>query len=158
MPGASNGNGSPGAALDPSLLAILPADIGGVAVSDEPDSYAQAAADPDFVRNVAAAAFPILVDGSDLASGVIARLRPGVYSDAFFRDWRDSYNRGACGQAGGVAGNAEAELGGRTVYISSCSGGLVVYHAYLPQRNVVVSLFSIGERRFGQQLMSDLRP
>jgi hypothetical protein len=85
---------------------------------------------------------------------VVAHLRPGVYSDAFFRDWRDSYDEGACGQAGGVAGNAEAELGGRTVHITSCAGGLLVYHAYLPERDVAVSVISVGEARFGEQLMA----
>ena len=75
-----------------------------------------------------------------------------------FRDWRDTYNEGACGQAGGVAGNAQADLGGRTVYIATCAGGLRVYHAYLPERGVIVSLLSVGERRFGEQLMGGLRP
>ncbi len=49
-------------------------------------------------------------------------------------------------------------MGGRTVYVTSCAGGLLVYHAYLPDRGVVISLFSLGDRRFGEQLMSDLRP
>ncbi len=149
---------APGVALDPTLLSILPPAIAGVPVTAEPSSFADATADPDFVASVEAAAFAIAVDGSDLVSGVVARLRPGVYSDAFFRDWRDSYNDGACSQAGGVVGTAEAELSGRTVYVTSCAGGLLVYHAYLPGRDVVVSLFSLGDRRFGEQLMNDLRP
>lgn len=144
--------------LDESLLGILPPDIDGVAVAAEPDSFAQAAADPGFVGNVASAAFAVVVDGADLASGVVARLRPGRYSETLFRDWRDSYNEGACAQSGGVAGNAEAEMDGRTVYIATCAGGLRVYHAYLPERGTIVSLFSTGDRRFGERLMSDLRP
>ena len=102
------------------------------------------ATDPDFARNVEAAVFAIVPGTDDLASGVVAKLRPGAYSDEMFRDWRDSYNEGACDQAGGVGGNAEAELGGRTVYIASCNGGMLVYHAYLPARGVIVSLFSLG--------------
>ncbi len=145
-------------AFDEALLRFLPPDIEGVAVVPEPDAFAVAAADPDFARNVEAAAFAVAVDGEDLASGVVAKLRPGVYDEAVFRDWRDTYNEGACGQAGGVAGNAQAELGGRTVYIATCGGGLHVYHAYLPERGVIVSLFSLGDRRFGEQLMSGLRP
>jgi len=144
--------------LDPALLSILPSAVDGAAVTAEPDSFPDAAADPDFAANVQAAVFAVVVDGGDLASGVVARLRPGVYSDAFFRDWRDTYNQGACAQAGGVVGNAEAELGGRTVHITSCAGGLLVYHAYLPERDVLISLFSLGDRRFGEQLMRDLRP
>ncbi len=145
-------------ALDPSLLMILPPTVDAVPVTAEPDSLADAVANPDFVANVAAAAFPIVVDGSDLASGVVARLRPAVYTEAFFRDWRDTYDRGACAQAGGVARTAQSQLGGRAVYIASCAAGLLVYHAYLPQRNVIVSVFSLGDRRFGEQLLSDLRP
>ena len=143
---------------DPALLALLPATIDDVAVTEEPESFAEAIGDPDFVASVESAAFPFVTQSGDLASGVVARLRPGVFSDAFFRDWRDSYNTGACAQAGGVVGNAEAELGGRTVYIASCAGGLLVYHVYLPGRNVLVSMFSLGERRFGEQLMNGLQP
>ena len=119
---------------DPALLALLPATIDDVAVTEEPELFAEAIGDPDFVASVEAAAFPFVTQSGDLASGVVARLRPGVFSDAFFRDWRDSYNTGACAQAGGVVGNAEAELGGRTVYIASCAGGLLVYHVWLTSR------------------------
>ena len=150
---------SSGAVLrDPSLLGILPAAVDGVPVGEEPSSMADALSDPDFVANVQAAVFATVVAADDLASGVVARLRPGVYSDGFFRDWRDTYDKGACGQAGGVVGNAEAQLGGRTVFITSCAGGLLVYHAYVAERDVVVSLFSVGARRFGEQLMGGLRP
>ena len=143
---------------DDALLAILPPDLDGTPVTAEEDSFTEAATDPAFAHNVARAAFGVVVAGGDLASGVVAELVPGVYSDAFFRDWRDSYNEGACSQAGGVVGNAEAEIDGRTVYIASCSGGLHVYHAYVEERNVVVSLFSVGDGRFGERLMRDLRP
>ena len=145
-------------ALDESLLGVLPPDVGGVPIRLEPDALASALSDPDFARNVEAAAFAVAVDAGDLASGVVARLRPGVYTDALFRDWRDTYNAGACGQAGGVAGNAQADMGGRTVYIATCAGDLRVYHAYLPERGVIVSLLSVGQRRFGEQLMGGLRP
>jgi hypothetical protein len=152
------GSAAPGPVQDLSLLSILPAKLGAIPVTNEPGSYADALTDPAFVASVAAAAFPIVVDGSDLASGVVARLRTGVYSDAFFRDWRDTYDKGACAQAGGVSGTALAQLGGRSVYITSCAGGLRVYHAYLDARDVLVSIFSVGLRRFGEQLMVGLRP
>ncbi len=149
---------SPAVTEDASLLAILPAAVDDAPVRAEAQSFTDALADPSFVANVQAAVFAVAVSGSDLASGIVAHLRPGVYSDAFFRDWRDTYDTGACAQAGGVVGNAEAELGGRTVYVTSCAGGLRVYHAHLPGRDVVVSLFSVGDRRFGEQLMAGLRP
>lgn len=143
---------------DESLLVILPPDLDGIPVSAEDQAFAEAAGDPAFRRNVARAVFPVIVSDEDLASGVVAQLIPGRYSDVFFRDWRDSYNEGACGRSGGVASNAETELGGRTVHIGTCAGGLRIYHAWLEGRNAIVSLFSIGERRFGERLMEDLRP
>jgi hypothetical protein len=144
--------------LDASLLAILPADVAGAAVEQEAQSFTDAASDPAFAASVEAAVFAVVVDAGDIASGVVARLRPGVYSDAFFRDWRDTYDAGACAQAGGVVGHAEAQLGGRTTYITSCAGGLRTYHAYLDGPGILVSLFSLGERRFGEQIMAALRP
>jgi hypothetical protein len=143
---------------DPELLALLPADLDGVPVVLEPQAFAEAAADPAFASKVDAAAFGVAVDGEDLSSAVVAQLVPGTFSDAFFRDWRDSYDEGACGQAGGVAATAETELAGRQVYITTCAGGLRTYHAWVEERGAVVSAFSLGERRFGEQLMAGLRP
>ena len=154
----SPGGSVPVPALDPALLSILPASVSGIPVAGEPGSFADAVADPAFVANVASAAFATVVDGNDLASGVVAKLRDGVWSDAFFRDWRDTYDAGACTSAGGVAGNAQSSLGGRIVYISNCNGALLVYHAWLPERGVLISLFSVGPRRFGEQVMAGLRP
>jgi hypothetical protein len=144
--------------MDPALLEVLPAAVGAARVEIEQESFGAAVQDPSFVANVDAAAFAIVTETDNLASGVVAHLRPDVFSEAFFRDWRDSYDQGACGQAGGVAGNAETDLGGRIVHIGTCVGGLRTYHAWLEERNVIVSLFAIGEGRFGERLMSGLRP
>ena len=149
---------SPSAAWDETLLSILPAEVAGVPLKAEPDAFAAAAADPSFGADVASAAFATAFDAGDLTSGVVAKLRPGRYSASMFRDWRDTYDAGACGQAGGVGGHAQAQLGGRTVDITTCNGGLRVYHAWLPERGVIVSLFSLGDRRFGEQVMAGLRP
>jgi len=144
--------------MDPTLLQILPAAIGTAKVAIEPDSFSEAVQDPSFVASVDSAAFAVVTEGEDLASGVVAHLRPDVYSDAFFRDWRDSYDEGACGQAGGVAAHAETTLGDRPAFITTCAGGLRVYHAYVPEREVIVSVFSLGQGRFGEQLVAGLRP
>ena len=143
---------------EPSLLGVLPADLGGVPVAHEPQAFIDAASDAAFAQSAEAAAFAVVVDAGDLASAVVARLNPGVYSDGFFRDWRDSYNDGACAQAGGVVGNAESVIGGRTVYIGTCAGGLRTYHAWVEERGLLISAFSLGDRRFGEQLMAGLRP
>ncbi len=143
---------------DDSLLSILPPEVGGAPVTVEDASFDEAARDAAFAEHVAKAAFAVATTPTDLTSGVVAQLRPGLLDDAFLADWRESYNEGACAQAGGVATNAETSLGGRTVYITTCGGGLTVYHAAIPERDVIVSLLSIGEGRFGEQLMRDLRP
>jgi hypothetical protein len=159
-PGAASSSPSiaPGAVEDPALIAVLPASIAGNPVTLESEAFAEALADPGFVTNIETAAFGIVVTDNDLASAVVARPVDGVFSDAWFRAWRDSYNQGACAQSGGVAGNAEAELGGRTVYIGTCTGGLRTYHTWLVDRGLLISAFSIGESRFGEQLMTGLRP
>ena len=150
---------SGGAVEDPSLLGILPATVDGVDVTLEHDAFLDAvSSDPGFTRNVKRAAFGVAVSGSDLVSGVVAELVPGVYSDAFFRDWRDTYDVGACSQAGGVAGNAETQIGDRTVYIGTCAGGLRTYHVWLPERGTIVSAFALGDKRLGEALMEGLRP
>jgi hypothetical protein len=143
---------------DPSLLGVLPGTVDGVNVTLEHDAFLDAVADPAFAEHVQRAAFGVAVDGQDLASGVVAELVPDTFSDAFFRDWRDTYDAGACGQSGGVVGNAETEIDGRTVYIGTCAGGLRTYHAWLPERGTIVSAFSIGDRRLGEALMEGLRP
>lgn len=157
-PGLPSVSPAPAVVMDPDLLQILPATIGTAKVEIEPDAFAEAIGDASFVAAVDSAAFAVVVGGEDLASGVVAHLRPGAYSDAFFRDWRDSYDEGACGQAGGVARRAQVTLGGRPVYVTTCTEELRVYHAYVPERDVIVSLFSLGEQRFGEQLLDGLRP
>jgi hypothetical protein len=159
--GSASASASPGpgsAVRDDSLLSILPPDVENAPVTVEEASFDEAMRDPAFVEHVARAAFAVVTTPTDLASGLVAQLRPGLLDDTFLADWRETYNEGACAQAGGVATNAETELGGRTVYITTCGGGLTVYHAAIPERDVIVSLFSIGEGRFGEQLMRDLRP
>ena len=147
-----------GVVRDDSLLALLPASLDGVPVTAEDQSFAEAAADPAFSANVERAAFPIVTSGSNLAAGVVAKLRDGIYSTTFFRDWRDTYDQGACAQAGGVATTAETAMDGRPVHITTCTGGLRVYHTWLPDHGVIVSLFSLGDARYGEQLMARLGP
>lgn len=158
-PAASSGQLPSGATIqeDATLLQLLPASIAGASVTIEPDSFAQEANDPSFVASVDRAAFAIAVSGPDLASGVVAHLRPGVYSDKMFEDWRASYDEGACAAASGVLAHAQESLGSRTIYVTTCGGGLRVYHTYLASKGVIVSLFSTGAQDFGGQLVAGLK-
>ena len=144
---------------DPALLGVLPAAVDGVPVAIESIAFQDALADPGFSSAVEAAAFAVVVDASDLASAVVAKPHPGTFSDAWYADWRATYDRGACSQAGGLAATTETELGdGRFLFVGTCSGGLHTYHTWLPGRGVVVSAFGLGERRLGEQLMAGIRP
>ena len=143
---------------DPALLGILPETVDGVAVEQESQAFADATADGDFNKHIERAVFGIAVKGSDLVAAVVAKPYSGTYSDAFFKDWRETYDDGACAQAGGVAGSSEADLGTRKVYPTACNGGLQTYHVWLPMRAVIVSAFSVGDKDYGERLLVGLRP
>ena len=86
----------------------------------------------------------------------VARLKPGLFGDVFFRGWRDTFDAAVCEQAGGVAGHAEAEIGGRQTFIGTCAGGVHTYHVYLPDQDVIVSLQGAGDGRFGERVIEGL--
>ncbi|MCJ7710605.1 MAG: hypothetical protein MUQ32_07195, partial [Chloroflexi bacterium] len=106
---------------------------------------------------VAFAISPGASTADDVAVVSVVRLRSDVFDDAFFRSWRDSYDAAACEAAGGVAGNAEAEIDGRPTYIGTCAAGAHTYHVYLEGPNVIVSVTSVGEGRFGEQIVAGIR-
>jgi hypothetical protein len=155
--------GSSGAiVVDDGLLALLPAEVGGVALTPDRETAAGLAADTSLrvaVSDLAVAtAFgPLASDGSaDYAVVTIVRLQPGAFSDAFFRDWRDSFDGAVCEQAGGVSGRAESEIGGHQTWIGTCAGGTHTYHATVADDSVIVSLQGAGPGRFGEQVIAGL--
>lgn len=151
-------SGTPAVTVDPTLLAILPDTVAGLAVSPVPDPTGLT--DPALVASVDRIAQAFVVDSAsgDFAYASIVALRPGVFGDAFFRSWRDSFDEGACSQAGGVVGHAEAQIGGRTAYIGRCAGGVLTYHVRLDGRDAIVSVSSLGETHLGEQLLAGLSP
>ena len=116
-------------------------------------------ADPDFARNVEAAAFAVAVDaerprlGRRRATPARASTTTRCSATGATPTTRARARRRAAWPA-----TRRRSIDGRTVYIATCAGGLRTYHAYLPERGVIVSLLSVGERRFGEQLMAGLRP
>jgi hypothetical protein len=142
---------------DESLLAVLPEDVGGTPVEREALAFQEASSQPDFAASIGSAAFFVAPGPADLVSGLVAKPRDGVYSDAWYRDWRETYDEGACAQADGVGSRAEASIGGRPVSITTCAGGMRVYHAWVGEQGVVVSLIAIGENRWGEEVMAGLR-
>ena len=145
--------------LDSSLLAVLPERLGDIAVAEDNDQAAIALSDPALPHIATAVDAAVAVDAANgnLVYAWVVKLRPGALTADAFRQWRDSYDDGACAASGGVIGAAEAELGGRTTYIGSCAAGLRTYHVWLEEADVLVSAASIGEGRFGEALIAGLR-
>ena len=145
--------------VDPTLLEVLPPDIDGRAIEFSSEGSNAAAADPGVAIAAEAVGYGVAGDRAtgDLVVVAVTRLKPGVFGDAFFRGWRDSYDEAVCASSGGVSGNAEAELAGRPVHIGTCAENGRTYHAWLGRRRVVVSAFSVGDERLGEQVMVALR-
>lgn len=161
-PPATSGSGAPGEAVvvDATLLGVLPAAVGGVPVTESADGETDALANTQLPTIASALAAGLAVDSptGNFVYAVVVRLLPGGFDDARFRDWRDSYDAGACSGAGGVVGHAQAEMASRTVYIGTCDAGVRTYHVWIEDKNLIVSASAAGDQRFGERLMTDLRP
>lgn len=157
----SPGTGS--TVVDATLLELLPADVAGVELTSDEATAVGVVADPTLGGSVAglavAAAFgPLPTDTMlDYVVVTLAKLRPDIFDDAFFRDWRDTFDEAVCLQAGGVDGHAEAEIGGHQTFIGTCAGGVRTYHVYLEDSNVVVSMQGSGEGRYGELVVEGLK-
>ena len=93
---------------------------------------------------------------NDLAVSTVVRLRPGVFSEAFYGDWRRAYDEAACAQAGGVSSHVQQVIGAHTVEVTLCSQGARTYHTHL-KGDLLVSITAVGDRRFGDLVMAGLR-
>jgi hypothetical protein len=145
--------------VDASLLDVLPADVAGATRQADAETAAEIAGSAGLGGSVDAVAVALYVGpgdsaADDLAIVSVARLAEGIYSDGWFRAWRDTYDAAACEPAGGVSvGSAEAEIGGRTTFIGTCENGVHTYHVRLTDPDRVVAITSIGEERLGEQVI-----
>ena len=161
--GSQSSAPSPSVAIqvDPALLAFIPDAVDGVPVTFDPDtSAANATADPALRRTVAKIAVALAMapspSGDDFAVVSVIKPQEGVGDDSWFRDWRETYDQGACGPAGGVIGSVETQIAGGTVYIGSCAQGVRTYHTRLAAAGIVVSITALGSRRLGEKVMAGL--
>lgn len=140
------------------LLGLLPAAVDGHPIEPSQDAAAESATDAALADHAQSIAVGVSVDPATdtFVVASVVKLKPGVFDDAFYRDWRDSFDEGVCGQAGGVIGNAEAEIDDRTVYIGTCAGGVHTYHVHLENPDAIVSLNVVGDATSGQELMENL--
>lgn len=158
-PSPTPDDGTTALTIDSTLLDLLPTEVDGVQVVEALDEATQAISNETLQLVASAIDAGVAVDtgSGNLAYAIVVRLRPAALSDAAFRDWRDSYDEGACADAGLVIGHAEAEFGGRTVYIGTCEGGIRTYHVLVAGGGVLISSWSLGDGRFGELLVSNLR-
>jgi hypothetical protein len=145
--------------LDPTVLGYLPADVGGIPLTESVDEATQALADPSLPKIATAMDAAVAVDAGNgnLVYAWVVRLRPDTFTDGIYGQWRDSYDEGACGGAAGIVGRAEAQIDDRTVYITSCTGTLRTYHVWLKDQAILISASAVGEGKFGELLMDNLR-
>jgi hypothetical protein len=152
----------PSVALDPGLLSFVPATVDGLKLTYDPETTARVTDDAALARDASGLAIAIAVDpgtsaAPELTVVSVVRLRDPSVDEAWFRDYRDSYDTSACASAGGVSGHAQSTIATRTVFISSCAGGAFIYHVRLAE-GIIVSALSVGSRRLGQKVMEGLRP
>ena len=152
---------APPIVVDPGLLGILPTSVDGVELQAAPETAAGMIVDPHLARSAAAVAVGIVVapsaSGSEnLGVASVIQLRPGVFDDAFFSQWRLDYDEAGCAPAGGVASHVQEVIGAHTVEVTICSQGARTYHVHLPG-DLIVSVTSVGDRRFAERIMAGLR-
>ena len=159
---STTGSAGPGLVVDASLLRVLPARIDGVALEPDPATAAQIAADPTLAGSARAIAVALAIrpgtsSGDDLAIVSVIRLRPGVFSDAWFVTWRTTYDASACEVAGGVKGApSQVSIAGRTVFVGTCAGDAQTYHVHLADPTLIVSITATGAGHFGELVAAGL--
>ncbi|CAN5575558.1 hypothetical protein BH20CHL7_BH20CHL7_14170 [soil metagenome] len=148
--------------VDLALIDVLPLTVDGIERLADPDTAAEIASSVDLAASVESIAVAIYVGpgssaADDLAIVSVARLRPDIFSDAWFRQWRETYDAAACEPAGGVqTGSAQAEIGGVTTYIGSCRNLVHTYHVRLADPDRVVAITALGEARLGERIVAAL--
>jgi hypothetical protein len=148
------------ATVDPALLEVLPASVDGLERQTDSALDAELATDPQLASAADGFATAVYVDPASglFAYASVVELRDGVFGEAFYRDWRTTFDEGACSQAGGVGGNAEAAIGGHRTFIGTCAGGLRTYHTYLEEKGLLVSISAPDQRRLGERVIEGLLP
>ena len=142
---------------DPGLFAFIGDAAGGLTFQYDTETTAQVAADSDLALNAVGLAIGLYTVPNqqpivDFAIVSIVRLRDATLDDAWYRSYRDSYDTGACAQAGGVERHAESTMGTNHVFIGSCAGGAFTYHVRMPTDPIVVSITAAGPARLGERL------
>jgi hypothetical protein len=154
----------PAVTVDPGLLEVFPAAVDGVTLEPDPATAAQIAADPLLAESALSIAVAVAVapgpsdsgGSGDLAVASVIRLRPDIFDEAFYQEWRDTYDNAACEVADGVLSDSNTTIANRLVYEARCAGGAETFHTYLVDQGFIVSITGTGERRLGERIMAGL--
>jgi hypothetical protein len=148
---------------DPSLLDLVPAAEAGATLTYDPDTTASVAADPTLAKSLNYLAIGLARPiGAAPGAPDFAIVNVGfprdenAVNDRWFRDWRDSYDKSACAQAGGVARHSQTDVSGVTVFIGACANGAFTYHALIADGGIVLSITSIGPADLGRSIVEHL--
>jgi hypothetical protein len=145
--------------IDPTLLEFLPESVDGIPVVEDPNEAAIALGNRSLDDLATALDAAVAVDAGtgNLVYALVVRLKPDALTDEGYRQWRDSYDEGVCSPNGGITGRAQADIGGRNTYVTSCVEGILSYHVLLEEQDILVSAWSLGEGRFGEKLLASLQ-
>ena len=151
---------SPAVPVDPALLTVLPATVGGQPINEVPEIEVQLVTDPSLLQSASslAVALGINTTTGDFAYVAVIQLKPLVFSNAFYSSWRQSYDQGACSQSSGFKSATTTTIAGRQVFVGTCVGGALTYHVHLLGPDRLVSITSVGSADFGELVMATLKP
>ena len=95
--------------------------------------------------------------GDDLAIVSVIRLRPGVFSDAWFATGGPPTTRApATSRAASTGAPSQASIAGRTVFVGTCAGDAQTYHVHLADPALIVSITAAGAGQFGELVVAGL--
>lgn len=149
--------GQYGLRIDPALLKKLPATAGGLPVIESVDAESSALDNADLAKSFdtyAAGGVGAIGDANWL-NVTIGHLRPEAQVQDWYQSWTSDYAAGACSQADGVTNTVSQTIADWPVEVSTCGGGVVVYSLQL-DADYVLSMYDLGPRHLGRQLIESL--
>lgn len=147
-----------GLRIDPTLLAKLPAQVGGNPIVQSADAEAQDLDNPDLPASfdgMAEGGIGAITDANWVRVS-IGRLKPEAQTDDFYSNWTAQYDQGVCSQADGVASVQQESIADWPVEVATCKGGVVAYTVRI-EGGLLVSAQDLGPRHLGRQLIEALQ-
>jgi hypothetical protein len=156
-PWPSGTTGQYGLHIDPSLLGLLPHNVGAYPVVEDAAGEQGALDDADLAKtfdNFAAASIGMIGD-VDWLQLVIGHLRPDTQTADIYTAWVSEYASGACSQANGVSSTNQTTINDWVVDVSTCAGGPIVYTLSLGN-GTILSMYDLGPKDLGRMLIQAL--